>query len=101
VAQGQGTAAACRSRARRGRGLGFAGLGCRYRGARDASCPGAAAPWVPRPMGLGGPGGRPSAGAGGPERVGPSGSARSSRMGFVFSNLFLMQKQFQKSLKIV
>jgi hypothetical protein len=32
-------------------------------------------------MGLGG---QPGAGAGGPERVGPSGSARSSRIGFVY-----------------
>jgi hypothetical protein len=35
-------------------------------------------------MGLGEPGGWASAGVGGPERVGPSGSARSSRIEFLF-----------------
>jgi hypothetical protein len=54
-----------------------------------AACHGSA--W---PMGLGGPGGWAGAG-----RVGPSGSDRSSRIGFsFFSNLFLMRKQFQKNL---
>jgi hypothetical protein len=51
-------------------------------------------------MGLGGPGGWASVGAGGPERVGPSGSARSSRIGF-FEFILLMRKQFQKNLEIV
>jgi hypothetical protein len=51
-------------------------------------------------MGLGGPGSQ--AGAGGPERVGPSGSVRSSGIDFSpFLNLFLMRKQFQKNLEIV
>jgi hypothetical protein len=40
--------------------------------------------------------------AAGPERVGPSGSARSSRIDFsLFLNLFLMRKQFQKNREIV
>jgi hypothetical protein len=39
---------------------------------------------LPRPMGLGGPSSRAGAGAGGPERVGPWGSARSSRIDFSF-----------------
>jgi hypothetical protein len=54
-------------------------------------------------MGFGGPAGWASAGAGGMERVGPSGSARSSRIGFFsfFSNLFLMPETIPQYLEIV
>jgi hypothetical protein len=51
-------------------------------------------------MGLGGPGGRVGAGAGGPERVGPSGSAHSRRI-VVFSNLFSMPETIPENAEIV
>jgi hypothetical protein len=57
-------------------------------GARARGCLGTHAqvkgPAAARPMGLGGPGGWASTGAGGPEWVGPSGSARSRRIVFFF-----------------
>jgi hypothetical protein len=63
-------------------------IGARARGCLGTHAqvkgPAAARPgaWLAWPMGLGGPGGWASAGAGGPERVGPSGSARSRRIVF-------------------
>jgi hypothetical protein len=47
-----------------------------------------------RPMGPGGPGGWDGAGASGPERVGPSGSARSSTIVFLFSFFFEIHFQY-------
>jgi hypothetical protein len=51
-------------------------------------------------MGLGGPGGWARAGRIGPERVGPSGSARSSSIGFPFFNFpkyIFSTKEFQRN----
>jgi hypothetical protein len=50
-------------------------------------------------MGPAGPGGWAS--AGGPERVGPLGSARSSRIGLFFLNLFLMLETIPEIAEIV
>jgi hypothetical protein len=74
--------AACRSR-----------HGRRGRPTAAAWTPGRGCLWLSQ-MGFAGPGYR--AGGPGSERVGPTGSAQKDRIGFVFSNLFLMQKQFQK-----
>jgi hypothetical protein len=62
------------------RRAGRAGHACRARGGG-----GHGPAW---PMGLGGPGGWASAGACGPERVGPTGSAQSNRIGFFFFRIY-------------
>jgi hypothetical protein len=45
--------------------------------------------------------GRSGAGADGPERFGPSGSARSSRIVFLFFRIYFNAKTIQKNLEIV
>jgi hypothetical protein len=52
-------------------------------------------------MGLGGPGGWAGVGAGGPEWVRPSGSARSWRIVVCFPNLFLMPETIPENAEIV
>jgi hypothetical protein len=111
AARGSACSGGGASRAMRSR-LGFAGSSVRgFIGARAAAVQGAhakdsrpASPgrgglWLGE-MGLAGPGHR--AGGRGSERVGPSGSAQTERIVFLFfSNLFLMPKQFLKNLEIV